>query len=194
MKTAQVNTFWCNFHMCSPLPTCSLGSRRVSLLISVQIEAYLISVHPPGIKSSVCSVRHEQSIWLSRSWFTIWAILLKRDLPCSVTRFCCSVIVVNSYRLGGMVSFLHLFLYQMVYYRVESNNQSCLRFISMSFCMSLGGIVCWMSLLCWWPCPTCYFCWCTQENTSSLLWLCNWKELIIYFNPEKTQLICFLFT
>ena len=41
--------------------------------------------------------------------------------------FCCSGTVVNSYRLGGMVSFLHLFLYQMVYDRMESYPQSCLR-------------------------------------------------------------------
>ena len=48
--------------------------------------------------------------------------------------FCCSGIVVNSYILGGMIFLLHLFLYQMVYNRMESYLQSCLWFILMSFC------------------------------------------------------------
>ena len=53
--------------------------------------------------------------------------------------FCCSGIVVNSHRL---ISFLHLFLYQMVYDRMESYLQSCLRFILMSFC-SICKILVW---------------------------------------------------
>ena len=59
------------FQICSALPTCILGPRGASLLIFVL--DYWRLVHPPGIKSSVRSVRHEQSIWLSRSWSTFWA-------------------------------------------------------------------------------------------------------------------------
>ena len=53
--------------------------------------------------------------------------------------FYCSGIVVNSHRL---ISFLHLFLYQMMYDRVESYPQSYLRFILMSFC-SISKILVW---------------------------------------------------
>ena len=56
---------------------------------------------------------------------------------------CCSSIVVKIYRLGGMISFLHLFLYQMVYDRVESYPQSCLLFILTSFC-SVCKVLVWV--------------------------------------------------
>ena len=73
----------------------------------------------------------------------LFELLLERNLPCSVTRFCCTVKVVNSCRLGGVVSFLHLFLYQMVYDRVESYPQSYLQFILTSFC-SVRKILVWV--------------------------------------------------
>ena len=85
-------------------------------------------------------------------------------------------IVVNIYRLGGMVSFLHLFLYQMVYDRVESYPQSCLLFILTSFC-SVYKVLVWVVIgrgcsldvsATLMTCPSCSICWYTQENASGL--------------------------
>ena len=71
----------------------------------------------------------------------VFELLLERHVPSHVFLLQWYS-VVNIYRLGEMVSFHHLFLYQVVYDSVESYPQSCLRFAFATLCgLSLGGVV-----------------------------------------------------
>ena len=98
----------------------------------------------------------------------LFELLLKRNLPCSVTCFLLQLYSslasfpgspflffvgargepgneANSsqhLQIGGMLSFLHLYLHQMVFDRVESYLQSCLQITLMNFC-SICKILVW---------------------------------------------------
>lgn len=85
----------CYFQVCFALPTCSLGSRGASLICTGLLKLVSSQHIHQGCKSLVCSVKHEQSIWLSRSWSTPLATFLSETYHVLLHVFCCSGTAAN---------------------------------------------------------------------------------------------------